>query len=72
MWNFAQGNFFGILVSGNNFGPSVFRFDSVSGMELVNGGAFGMEGGIATAIVLTVSIIVVMLLKPREMNRPAV
>ena len=72
VWNFAQGNFFGILVSGNNFGPSVFRFDSVSGMELVNGGAFGMEGGIATAIVLTVSIIVVMLLKPREMNRPAV
>ena len=66
VWNFVQGNFYGILVSGNDFGPSVFRFESTEGMELLNGGSFGMEGGIATSVVLTVSIIIVLLLKPRE------
>ena len=66
VWNFVQGNFFGILVSGGNFGVSVFRFNSVEGKELVNGGAFGMEGGIATTCVLAVSILAVLLIKPRE------
>ena len=66
VWNFVQGNFYGILVSGNDFGPSVFRFESTEGMELLNGGSFGMEGGIATSVVLTVSIIIALLLKPRE------
>ena len=72
VWNFVQGNFYGILVSGGNSGQSVFRFDSVDGMEILNGGAFGMEGGLATTIILTVSIIIVLLLKPRESVSPAV
>ena len=66
VWNFVQGNFYGILVSGGSFGASVFRFNSVEGKELLNGGAFGMEGGLATTIILTISIIVVLLLSPRE------
>ena len=66
VWNFVQGNFYGIFVSGFNFGTSVFRFNSVEGKELMNGGAFGMEGGLATTIILTISIIVVLLLSPRE------
>ena len=66
VWNFVQGNFYGILVSGGDFGPSVFSFDSVGGKEMINGGAFGMEGGIATTCVLTASIIAVLLLRPRE------
>lgn len=70
VWNFVQGNFFGILVSGGNFGTSVFRFNSVEGEELLNGGAFGMEGGLATTTVLTVSIIAVLLLRPREPKTP--
>ena len=66
MWNFVQGNFFGILVSGNRMGASVFRFDSVPGMSLFNGGSFGMEGGIATTLVLTLATVVVLLLPPRQ------
>ena len=66
VWNFVQGNFFGILVSGGSFGASVFRFDSVGGKELLNGGDFGMEGGLATTVILTVSIMIVLLIKPRE------
>ena len=71
VWNFVQGNFYGILVSGGDFGPSVFRLKSVDGMELINGGNFGMEGGLATTCILTVSIIIVLLLRPREPEVPA-
>ena len=71
VWNFVQGNFYGILVSGGDFGTSVFRFNSVEGKELLNGGAFGMEGGIATTTILTVAIIVVLLLRPREPKNAA-
>ncbi len=66
IWNFVQGNFFGILVSGNNFGTSVFSFTNVEGFEWLNGGSFGMEGGIATTIVLGVSIIIALCIKPRN------
>ena len=66
VWNFVQGNFFGILVSGTDMGPSVFRFVSVPGMGLWNGGSFGMEGGLATCIVLTVATVITLLIKPRE------
>lgn len=66
IWNFVQGNFYGVLVSGIDAGPSVFRFTGTQGMELWNGGSFGMEGGAATTIVLAVSIAVVLMMKPRE------
>lgn len=65
VWNFVQGNFYGVLVSGIDSGSSVFRFVSKDGFEWINGGSFGMEGGIATTIILTVSIIIVLCMKPR-------
>ena len=67
-WNFAQGNFFGISVSGLENGPSVFSSASVEGMPavLVNGGSFGLEGGIATTFVLLVGILVVCWLPTRK------
>lgn len=68
VWNFVQGNFYGILVSGIDAGPSVFRFAGVSGGTLWNGGSFGMEGGLATTLVLTVSIMIALMMKPREKN----
>lgn len=66
IWNFVQGNFFGILVSGIDAGPSVFRCTPVEGMDWLSGGSFGMEGGAATTIVLAVAITVALLMKPRE------
>ncbi len=71
VWNFVQGNFFGILVSGNQFGPSVFRFESVSGKELFNGGGFGMEGGLVTSVILALAIVIVLLMKPRQPKEAA-
>lgn len=66
VWNFVQGNFYGVLVSGIDSGSSVFRFNSVEGFEFLNGGSFGMEGGIATTIVLGVAIIIALCIKPRS------
>lgn len=61
MWNFAQGNIFGIKVSGMDTQVSLFRFHSVQSGEWINGGAFGLEGGFAVTLVLVIGILAVML-----------
>jgi membrane protease YdiL (CAAX protease family) len=66
LWNFAQGSIFGIPVSGIETAVSVVNFAPVTGGELINGGAFGVEGGLATTIVLAAALIVTLLLKARE------
>ncbi len=60
IWNFTQGNFYGLPVSGMDTGGSVFRFSLKEGMDLVNGGAFGAEAGIPTTIVLLAAIAVLL------------
>lgn len=57
MWNLVQGNVYGILVSGIDVDCTVLRSTSVEGMEIVNGGAFGLEGGLAVTVVLLAGII---------------
>lgn len=66
MWNFAQGNIFGILVSGNDFGPTIITSSINENMELINGGAFGLEGGIVVTIVLVLGIVVLGLVKQKD------
>ncbi|WP_071441443.1 CPBP family intramembrane glutamic endopeptidase [Traorella massiliensis] len=61
MWNFAQGNFYGILVSGMSMGPSVFKFELV-GNALISGGSFGLEGGIGVFLVEIITILIFCLL----------
>ncbi len=58
MWNFVQGNVFGIAVSGKNIDATVFSFASIEGKNLINGGNFGLEGGLAVTAVLVISIVV--------------
>lgn len=60
IWNFAQGNIFGILVSGNDFGTTVFTSTINENMTFINGGDFGLEGGILTTIVLTAATVVML------------
>lgn len=57
MWNFAQGNLFGILVSGLYLPSSAFRFENHASMGILNGGSFGLEGGIAVTLVEIVCIL---------------
>jgi len=64
VWNFVQGNFFGLSVSGMPLMPTVFRFGSTDN-ALINGGDFGPEGGLPVTIVLAVGIALVMLVPKR-------
>ena len=68
MWNFAQGNFYGFLVSGTDMGPSVFRFE-LTGSNFISGGAFGLEGGIGVLIVETLTIIIFYLLYKKKQQK---
>ena len=52
IWNLVQGNFYGIRVSGIVTSCSVFSSTPVEGRSLINGGSFGLEGGLAVTIVL--------------------
>lgn len=65
-WNFAQGNLFGISVSGNPKMSSVFSSVSTEGRELTNGGSFGLEGGIAVTLVLVLATAIVWMLPQRN------
>src|SRR5690625_596622 len=56
-WNFFQGNVFGFSVSGiSPYG--LYEVDTSKGVDLLTGGAFGLEGGLAATIVLLFSFYV--------------
>ena len=57
IWNFAQGNIYGIQVSGTNITRTVLKTEAVEGKELINGGAFGAEAGIISTAIIIVFII---------------
>lgn len=63
LWNFAQGNLYGISVSGQSSGSSILSSKFTSGYELFNGGSFGLEGGLCVTIVLVVGIVVLYFIK---------
>jgi membrane protease YdiL (CAAX protease family) len=68
MWNFAQGNLFGIPVSGLTGIPSPLRAEMGDGgwQTTVNGGAFGLEGGLAVTAVMLVACAAVLLIPVRR------
>lgn len=55
VWNWAQGNLFGFEVSGGNVpGGTLFNLMEV-GPDIITGGPFGPEGGLAVTLVLLAS-----------------
>lgn len=58
IWNFAQGNVYGIKVSGTNVGESIINTIQVEGKEILNGGNFGAEGGLITTFVVIIAILI--------------
>lgn len=68
MWNFAQGNLFGIPVSGLTGIPAPLRTDVAEGtwQILLNGGSFGLEGGLAVTAVLLLSCGVVAIVPTKK------
>ena len=70
-WNFFQGNVFGVSVSGSEIVASPLLAQNVDGQakQLWNGGAFGLEGGLAVTLVLLVATTAVLLLWLRSRKR---
>ena len=69
-WNFVQGNVFGVLVSGGTPSVSILSTAPTELKDLINGGPFGLEGGIAVTIVVTIAILVTaFFVKPCEDNK---
>lgn len=66
LWNFVQGNVFGISVSGTGSGASPLTATLPEGKALWNGGSFGLEGGLAVTLVLAVGILLIVFLLPNE------
>ena len=56
-WNFAQGNLFGILVSGQPSGTSLMTFLPQGNQGWLSGGSFGIEGSVMTSLVLLLLIV---------------
>ncbi len=70
VWNWTQGNFYGMPVSGNPSGPSVMRFSLPEGNDLWTGGAFGIEAGLGATIV-SIVLCLLLLLIPQKQKKTA-
>lgn len=60
IWNLAQGNIYGIRVSGMQTSCSLLSSEMVTGRELINGGDFGLEGGLAVTLVLVAGTVIML------------
>ena len=68
MWNFAQGNLFGIPVSGLVGLPSPLAAQVAEGgwQTRINGGSFGLEGGLAVTVALALACGVVLFIPTKK------
>ena len=58
VWNFVQGNFYGLAVSGLDAGSSVLNTQIRQGRDLFTGGEFGVEASVCTTVVIVVFIVI--------------
>ena len=59
IWNWAQGNLFGFEVSGNVIESAIILDLAETGPDIITGGLFGPEGGLAVTLVLLISMALV-------------
>ena len=62
MWNFAQANLLGLNVSGMEVHSTLFKTEIIEAGGWINSGAFGIEAGLDTTIVMLLAIAVIWLL----------
>jgi membrane protease YdiL (CAAX protease family) len=67
-WNWAQGNLLGLEVSGSVIGGTTFINLKENGSDLLTGGAFGPEGGLAITIVLVIGCAILFYYMSKESN----
>lgn len=63
VWNLVQGNFWGLSVSGMGTECSVLGSTMIEGKDIINGGAFGPEGGLGVSVVLVAGIGILLRMK---------
>lgn len=66
VWNLVQGNVYDIRVSGMKLSCSLFSSEIAEGKELMHGGAFGLEGGLAVTIVLVLGTVILLCMKGKK------
>ncbi|MBO5303663.1 MAG: CPBP family intramembrane metalloprotease [Lachnospiraceae bacterium] len=66
VWNLVQGNVYGIKVSGMDTPCTIFTSAMTEGKDIIHGGAFGLEGGIAVTIVLVIGTVILLMYKKKE------
>lgn len=71
VWNFLQGNFYGVSVSGAFRVDSFFVTKSLSSNDFLSGGAFGAEGSIFTTVVLVPACIIVLMKMKKDQKNVA-
>ena len=63
MWNLSQGNIYGLQVSGNEAHAAIINTAyAADAKDIITGGAFGPEGGLAVTAVTAVCMMIVILL----------
>ena len=67
LWNFTQGNIWGVLVSGNDFGVSLCTAEMNESMTLLNGGSFGLEGGLIVTAALVIGCLLLLRLPQKDL-----
>lgn len=65
-WNWAQGNIYGLEVSGNSVNTGSLINLDLKGDKLFTGGSFGPEAGLAVTIVLLIGIIILFVCLRKE------
>lgn len=68
IWNFAQGNIYGISVSGTSLSPSIL-ISAFPTNTIINGGSFGAEGGLACTIVLILSLTLIVFIPSKQKEK---
>ncbi len=66
LWNFFQGNVFGISVSGTGAGPAPLTATMTDGHSLLNGGTFGLEGGIVVTAVIALAAVIMLFIPTKK------
>ena len=61
LWNFVQGNVYGVQVSGTTSDTSILVTSASGELSLLDGGSFGLEGGIVCTAMLTVVAVVLVI-----------
>lgn len=64
VWNWAQGNLFGLAVSGQETGVGTLLDLMEAGPDLFTGGAFGPEGGLAVTLMLVLGSVLMLVWPP--------